>query len=147
MTQEGFLRLKQELQEIKNVKRKEITARIESAKELGDLSENAEYQTAKDDQALNEGRIMELEEIINRAVVIQARGGNEIALGSRVTVQSEKNAHKEFVIVGATEANPQLGLISNESPLGRVLLGRQAGDEVQVITPAGTMNYQILAIG
>lgn len=145
LTQEGFKKLKAELQELKNVKRKEIAARLEAAKELGDLSENADYQQAKEDSAWTEGRINELNDLISRAVIANAPQGGFASIGSTVTAQAE-GINRVFVIVGATEADPIHGKISCDSPIGSALMGAKTGDNVIVKTPAGEVQYQVIKI-
>jgi transcription elongation factor GreA len=143
---EGLQKLKEELEERKDKIRPEINVRILEAKELGDLSENAEYAEAKDMQSFNEGRIVELEEIIKSAVIIDpAKKPEVVMVGSTVKVDS-KQGEKKFTIVGASESNPLDGFISNESPLGIAFLGRKKDEEVEVKTPAGITKYKILDI-
>jgi len=146
LTPEGFLKLKEKLEYLKKEKRKEIAARIRAAKELGDLSENAEYQDAKDEQAFNEGKIFELANIVKSAIVVQKNNRHDIvAVGNTVKVKKDSK-EREFMIVGSNEADPLVGRISNESPIGRALLGKRKGDAVEVETPAGTSKYEILSI-
>ena len=147
LTKEGLEKIKKELEELKTTKRKEISDRIAEAIKLGDLSENAEYQEAKDDQGLNEARVRELEEIVNNAVVITNGNGDKkcVDVGCTIKVKvSEKE--KEFTIVGPSEANPTAGLISNESPIGQAFIGKKIGDTAEVEAPAGTIKYKILDI-
>jgi len=143
----GLEKLKHELEERKLKTRSEISLKIAQAKELGDLSENAEYIEAKELQAFNEGRIEELDDLIKNAVIIQhdQQGGGLVAVGSTVSVASANGEHK-FTIVGASEADPSQGFISNESPLGSAFLGRQKGDEVEVRIPSGIVKYKILGV-
>jgi len=146
ISQEGLEKLKNELDELKNVKRKEIIERIERAKEMGDLSENAEYADAKEEQAFTEGRILELEEMINNAVIIKKGEKTGIVdIGSTIKVKFN-GEEKEFTIVGSEEADPLRGIISNESPLGRAFLGKRVGDEVEVVVPKGIIKYKIIEI-
>ncbi|MFZ5365592.1 MAG: transcription elongation factor GreA [Patescibacteria group bacterium] len=146
LTPEGLEKIKKELDLLKNVRRKEISEKIEKAKELGDLSENAEYHEAKDEQGLVEARISELESLIKSAVVTEKQGGhNMIAVGSEIKVKSP-TGEKVFKIVGYNESNPAAGMISNESPLGSAFLGHKKGDKVQVEVPAGVITYEILEI-
>ncbi|MFA5076527.1 MAG: transcription elongation factor GreA [Patescibacteria group bacterium] len=146
ITSDGLDKLKKELAE-KIEARKKIAAKIERAKTLGDLSENFEYQEAKEDQAFNEGKIMELEQAIKDSVVTaKSTGGSTITLGSKVKVQTAGQANKEFTIVSFNEAEPLKGLISNESPIGQALLGATAGDKVEVNTPRGPIEYKILEV-
>lgn len=146
VSEEGLEKLKQELHDLKTKKRQEIAARLEHAKTLGDLSENAEYQEAKEEQSLVEGQIAELEEMVRNAVVIaKAHGTDKVEIGSTIKTVSEKG-ESVYTIVGSEEANPAEGKISNESPLGKAFLGRRAGEEVEVKTPAGSTKYRILEI-
>lgn len=146
ITRDGLEKLKKEITELKTVKRKEIIEKIQKAKEMGDLSENAEYADAKEQQSFIEGRIVELENLINNAVIIEESGksGQEIYLGTTVKILSPNNEQKEYKIVGSNEADPDQGLISNESPLGRAFLGKKTGDKVKVQTPKGEIEYTIL---
>ncbi|HEY4527740.1 MAG TPA: transcription elongation factor GreA [Candidatus Paceibacterota bacterium] len=147
LSQEGFSRLKKELTELKNVRRKEIAARLEYAKSLGDLSENAEYTEAKDEQLEIEGRISDLEDILSRAVLISHTASSSVNLGATVQTRREDKAELEtYTIVGPQEADPPARRISNESPLGRALLGRTKGELVTVYTPKGEMRYHIIDI-
>jgi len=143
---EGLQKLKEKLEFLKTTKRREIANRIKVAKELGDLSENAEYQDAKDEQAFNEGEILEIENTIKNAVIIDKNGQHNIVeVGNSVQVKTT-SGEKEFMIVGSNEADPPLGKISNESPIGQALLGKKKGDDVEVETPGGKIKYKILAI-
>ena len=145
-SKEGLEKLKNELEERVNVLRPEIAIRIKEAKELGDLSENAEYDAAKDNQATNEGRIVEIKDILENAVIIENTDGSGVVrVGSSVKVES-KNGVQTFVIVGAAESDPVAGFISNESPLGSAFLGRKKGDKFEVKTPKGVTEYKILEV-
>ncbi len=147
VTKEGLKKLKEELNYLKTTKRQEIAKRIQAAKDLGDLSENAEYSEAKEQQALNEKRIAELEEILKNAQTIDDRHpkSNVVQIGSTITVRSNKK-ERTFTIVGSNEANPAEGKISNESPLAMSFLGHKAGDKVEVETPKGKIVYSIISI-
>lgn len=146
LTREGFDRIRKELDELKNVKRKEIAARIQDAKELGDLSENAEYAEAKNEQAFIEGRIIELENLFKTATVIdQPTDSNVVHVGSTVTVKV-KGQERRFTIVGSNEADPTAGKISNASPLGKGFIGHRAGDVVEIRAPAAITQYEIIRI-
>ena len=146
LSEEGLAELKKELEDLSLVKRREIAERIKEAKSLGDLSENAEYQEAKEAQAANEGRIAELEDLLRRAVVIKKRGNLErVWIGATVEVKSGLK-HQSFTIVGSEESDPAKGLISNESPLGQAFLGKKIGEEVDVATPKGKVRYKIVSI-
>lgn len=143
---EGLEKLKKELEERKGQIRTDITRKILEAKELGDLSENAEYIEAKEMQSFNEGRIAELDEIIKNAVIIGPHQRQEIiTVGSTVKVHS-MHGEQQFTIVGAAESNPTQGFISNESPLGTAFLGHKKDEEVEVKTPTGLVKYKILEI-
>lgn len=147
VTQEGLQKGKEELDDLKNVRRKEIAERIERAKEMGDLSENAEYTSAREEQAFLEGRIIELEELLRNAVVIHhTKGADFVEVGSVVTVQTENALMREYTIVGSDEANPLQGKISHQSPLGEAFLGKRVNDVVAVNAPKGVMRYTILEI-
>jgi len=146
ISKEGLEEHKKELEELK-LKRQEISQRIEEAKALGDLSENQEYASAREAQAFNEGKIMELEQLLRDVVVIdnKNRQSSEVQIGSAVEVRCNGKS-REFTIVGSEEADPTSGKISNESPLGRAFLNRRAGEEIDVETPGGKMKYKILGI-
>ena len=138
--------MKKELEERRGQIRVDITRKILEAKELGDLSENAEYIEAKDAQGFNEGRIGELEDIIKNAVIINPNQKKEIvAVGATVRVKSQHGEQK-FTIVGASESNPAQGFISNESPLGTAFIGKKKSEEVEVKTPMGMTKYKIVEI-
>lgn len=144
---EGLEKLKKELKERKDETRAEITQKILAAKELGDLSENAEYSEAKEMQGFNEGRILELEDMIKNAVIIGPHQKPEVVIvGSTVKVKSDQHGEQEFTIVGAAESNPAQGFISNESPLGTAFLGRKKSEAIEVKTPGGVVTYKILEI-
>lgn len=146
ISQEGYDKLKKELEERLNVKRVEIAGRIEASKELGDLSENAEYAEAKEEQAFNDGRIAELQSLLKNLTVVQKNGDKEkVGMGSIVTVNHD-GIIKKYTIVSFNEANPAEGKISNESPLGVTFIGKKKGDKVVVNTPRGEINYEILEI-
>ena len=146
LSQEGIETLKKELQKLKTKKRQEITKRLQEAKDLGDLSENAEYFEAKEAQSFNENRIVELEKLLKNAVVIETSSKEDIVrVGSTIEVKSNNGA-EIFNIVGSAEAEPQERKISNESPLGRAFLGRKIGDEIEVKTPGGITKYKIIKI-
>lgn len=146
ISKEGLKKLKEELEYRKNILRKKISEEIGVAKEQGDLSENFEYQDAKERQGTNEVRIANLEtEIINSIVVESKSGGSDIALGTVFTVEID-GEQKTFEIVGSTEADPIAGKISNDSPLGNAFLGKSVGDMVEIKVPAGTKQYKIISI-
>lgn len=153
LTLEGLKKVKDELLERKTIKRQEIAKRLEEAKALGDLSENAEYAATKDDQAFNEGKILELETLMKEATVIdlskrQSTGQQTVQIGSVIEVKQEnrKNEKKEFTIVSSQEAQPDIGKISNESPLGTAFLDHRKDDIIEVETPGGKIKYKIMMI-
>jgi transcription elongation factor GreA len=149
LTQEGLTKLEQELDELKTVHRKEVNDRIRQAKEFGDISENAEYEDAKQEQAFVEGRILRLEQMIRNARIIDASGAmaEEVQLGASVKVKDARSGEVfEFSIVGSAESDPPNKRLSNESPLGRALIGRRKGDTVDVETPRGKVQYKIEAV-
>ncbi|MBI4118816.1 MAG: transcription elongation factor GreA [Parcubacteria group bacterium] len=151
ISQEDLEKFKTELQELKTVKRQGIAERIEEAKSLGDLSENAEYIEAREAQAFNEGRIRELEELVKNAVIIdenkQKTGARVVVeVGDTIEVKNEKGEKMVFTIVGSNGTDPSQNKISNESPLGRAFLSRIPGEDVEVATPLGRVKYKILAI-
>ncbi len=149
MTQEGLRRLEEELEELKTVKRKEIAEKIKVALSFGDLSENSEYDEAKNDQAIVEGRIAEIEAQLKNVRLIDEEelSNDTVHIGSRVQVRDESDGSAEvFKIVGSTEADPLEGKISDESPVGKGLLGHGVGDTVEIEIPLGTLHYTILEI-
>jgi transcription elongation factor GreA len=149
LTAEGLSKLEQELDELKTVHRREVNDRIRQAKEYGDLSENAEYEDAKQEQAFIEGRILKLEAMIRNARLIDESeyAADEVHLGAIVKVKDIKNNDSyDFTIVGSAEADPPNQRISNESPLGRALIGHKKGATVDVATPRGLMKYKIESI-
>jgi transcription elongation factor GreA len=149
LTPEGLRRLEEELEYLKTVKRKEVAERIKQAKAFGDLSENSEYEDAKNEQAFVEGRILALEQLLRTAKVIEGNGASgEVTIGSRVRVRDLASGEEyEYWIVGTAEADPSRDRISNESPVGRALLGRRPGDVVEVQVPAGFLRLQITGLG
>jgi transcription elongation factor GreA len=150
VTKEGLKKLQEELDNLHNVKRKEVAERIKEAISYGDLSENSEYEEAKNEQAFVEGRIVELEDKIKHAKIITEK--HQVAtvqLGTKVVVKNltKRSAQsQEYTIVGSTEADPLAHKISNESPVGRALLDRRAGEKVKVQIPAGLVEYEILKL-
>lgn len=147
LTKEGMEKLRNEMEERINVLRPEITKRIKEAKELGDLSENAEFDAAKEAQSFNEGRIEELKRLIDSAVIFSDKNhGSQIDLGSTVNVESKGNGIRTFIIVGAAESDPGKGYISNESPLGQAFIGHKKGDTLEITTPKGVVEYRILEV-
>ena len=146
ISQEGYDKLQDELNFLITNKRKEIAERIERAKDLGDLSENAEYSEAKDAQALNEGRVLELTNTLKNVTVVQRdNSSDQVAMGSKVTVKIG-DKEKIYTIVSFNEADPINGKVSNESPIGVAFLHRKKGDSIEVETPKGLVKYKILKI-
>lgn len=149
LTYGGLKKLEEELQEYKVVRRKEVAAKIRDARGQGDLSENAEYDAAKDEQAETEARIALLEKILRNAEIIDEEDLDQdiISVGSKVRVlDMEYNEEVEYLIVGSTESDPMGGRISNESPLGMALLSKKCGDTVTVEVPQGALQYQVVQI-
>jgi transcription elongation factor GreA len=147
VTKEGLSELRRELDSLTEA-RGDIAERIKSAREMGDLGENAEYQAARQEHERNEARIKELEAIIGNAEIISARGEavGTAALGAVVKLKAEGGKSKQFQIVGTVEADPLNGKISDESPIGQALLGKKVGDEVEIKTPSETTSYKITEI-
>ncbi|MFQ5857762.1 MAG: transcription elongation factor GreA [Anaerolineae bacterium] len=146
LTPEGRKKLEEELEYLRTIKRRDIAELIASAKEEGDISENAAYDEAKNQQAFLEGRIQDIKRILNNSVIIDETDGptNVVTIGSHVTVVEEGYDEAEtFRIVGSAEADPSQGLISNESPMGKALLGHRVGDHVTVKTPGGVLGFEI----
>lgn len=149
MTLEGYKSLEEELQRLKAVERPRIIAAISEARAHGDLSENAEYHAAKEQQGLNEARVAELEDKINRAEIIDISklSGDTVKFGATVTLEDEDSGEKvTYKIVGDTEANLRDGKISISSPIGRGLIGKSKGESVDVTTPKGTRTFEILKV-
>jgi transcription elongation factor GreA len=152
VTKEGLKKLKEELDHLKSVRRREVAQRLKEAISYGDLSENSEYEEAKNEQAFVEGRIIDLEEKIKHAKIITEKRtivGKEITIGSTITIRRQEKESDEpetYTIVGATEADPFKQKISNESPIGRSLLGRYKGDKLTVQTPSGNVAYEIIKV-
>jgi transcription elongation factor GreA len=147
LTQEGVTKLKRELEELKGPRRDEIASRLRSAIQMGDLSENADYHKAKEDQGFLEGRIQEIEYLLRNAVIIEANGRRDaVGIGSRVTIQEGDAPEETYHVVGAKEADPRNGRISNESPIGRALMDHKVGETVETETPGGRLRFKILRI-
>lgn len=151
VTKDGYKKLSKELENLKNVKRREIAGRIKEAISYGDLSENSEYEEAKNEQAFVEGRILELDEKIKSAKIIDEKkkaGGKTVQIGSTITVRNKSvkgSKPTQYTIVGSTEADYE-NKISNESPVGDALLDKSVGDKVKINVPAGVMEYEIINI-
>ena len=146
LTPEGAEKLRAELKELTGPKREELSQRLRAAIQMGDLSENADYHKAKEDQAFLEGRIQELETILRTATIIEKTHSDMVTVGSTVTVQEEDFDPETYYVVGATEADPRGGKISNESPIGSALLDHKVGDVVEAETPGGKLKLKILKI-
>ncbi len=150
LTKEGYQKLAEELEFLRTTKRKEVAERLHEAMEGGELIENAEYEAAKNEQAFVEGRIQELEIILASARVIDEKEkkekGGQIQVGSKVTIREDNGGPETYAIVGAAEADPREGKISNESPIGKAILNRRAGEEVSVEAPGGTFKVKIVKV-
>ena len=146
LTAEGEAKLKAELVELKGPKREELAQRLRSAIQMGDLSENADYHKAKEDQAFLEGRIQEIEAILRNVTIIEKANSDVVSVGSHVTVQESGFDPETYYIVGAREADPRNGKISNESPIGSALLNHKAGDVVEADAPGGKIKFKILKV-
>ncbi len=148
LTAEGYERLKKELTELKGPARLSISARLRAAIQMGDLSENADYINAKEDQAFLEGRILELDAILRNAVIIDEspKVRESVDIGSHITVQEDDFEPETYYLVGPKEADPKNGRISHESPIGRALLGRRVGEIALASTPGGDIRLKILSI-
>jgi transcription elongation factor GreA len=148
LTSEGAERLRLELADLKGPQREALSKRLRFAIQQGDLSENADYHKAKEDQAFLEGRIQELEYLLKNAIIVEATGGqrDRVEVGVTVTVQEEDYDPETYYIVGAKEADPRNGRISNESPIGNALMGARQGDVVTAETPGGQLRFKILKI-
>lgn len=150
LTADGLSKLEKKLEYLKTVRRREVAERIRQALELGDISENSEYEDAKNEQGFIEGQILEIEKMLRNAKVIddQEVDSDVVSLGSKVTLidVNNNNAEFEYMIVGSAEADPAQAKISNESPVGRSLMGKKVGSIVNVEVPIGTIQYKIKAI-
>lgn len=146
LTKEGVEELKQEHEELVG-QRGELAERIKTAREFGDLAENAEYSAARQDQERAEGRIAEIEGILqNVKIISKPKGDSKVQIGSNVKLKSESGVTKEFQVVGTVEADPLNGKISDESPIGQALLGKKEGEQVEITTPAETTTYKVVDI-
>jgi transcription elongation factor GreA len=147
ITQEGLAKLNSELEHLLSVRRQEIAGKIKRAREMGGTENNAEYEDAKNDQAFVEGRILMLENIVKNATVIESPAmPGTVEMGDKVLLQNQDGKIEQFTIVGSAEASPVEGKISNESPVGKALLGKKIGDEVEVTTPAGLLKLLIMDV-
>ena len=147
LTAVGMETLRGELDELTSERRLELAQRLRAAIQMGDLSENADYITAKEEQAFIEGRILELEEMLRSAVIItELAEGQEVIVGATVTIVVDGSTPEQYTLVGPTEADPASGRISHESPIGRALLGKRKGDTAIADTPAGQLTFEIVSI-
>jgi transcription elongation factor GreA len=149
ITREGLNKIEEELRHLETVRRPEVAEKIKQAKELSSTQNNAEYEDAKNEQAMVEGRIQQLQALITNAAIIDEDGAHKsklVVLGSTVKVKSSEGGSKEYTIVGPAEAEPRDGRISNESPVGRALIGKRVNDEVQVNVPKGIVTLKITKI-
>jgi transcription elongation factor GreA len=148
LTPEGAEKLRAELENLKTVKRQELAVRLRDAKLMGDLSENADWIMAKEDQAFLEGRILELEAVLRNATIVENSGGQRetVEVGCMVTVRESGEEPEVFTLVGAKEADPRNRKISNESPIGRALMGKRVGERARAETPGGTIVFEIVKI-
>ena len=146
LTREGEKKLRAELAELTGPRREELSKRLRSAIQMGDLSENADYHKAKEDQGFLEGRIQEIEAVLRTAVIIEKASTDVVTVGNKVTVQEGDFDPEVFHMVGAKEADPRNGKISNESPIGRALMEHKVGDIVEAETPGGKLKFKILKI-
>lgn len=152
LTKDGYIKLQRELDDLRSVKRKEVAERLREAMEGGELIENAEYESAKNEQSFVEGRIQELKMILANARIIdydevKENGGGYVQVGSTVYIREEGEKRSDkYVIVGAAEADPRNGMISNESPIGKAALGKKAGEEIEIDTPDGKLKFRITTV-
>ena len=147
VTAEGLKKLEEELEHLLSVRRQEVAERLREAMQGGELIDNAEYEAAKNEQAFIEGRILELAHMLSQVKLIEPSGPTDmVRIGSTVIVKQADKKRETFTIVGAAEANPKEGLISNVSPLGEALLDHEVGDEVEVDAPAGVLQFRIVKI-
>ena len=148
LTEEGYAKMQAELEDMKTRQRDELAKRLRFAIQQGDLSENADYHKAKEDQGFLEGKIRDYEEMLAGAKIIKKQAGQDgvVDVGSSVTIQEGSYPEETYHMVGAHEANPREGRISNESPIGKALLGHKVGDEVVVKTPGGEMKVKIVKV-
>ena len=148
VTEAGYAKLKEELDHLVNVRRAEVAERIKTAREYGDISENAEYDDAKNEQARIEARIVQVEEKLRTAVIVSETDNKTVGIGNKVTIVDADSGDEEvYIIVGSTEADPLEGKVSHESPVGKALMGRSKGDKVEIPVPAGVLHFEIKKIG
>lgn len=147
LTKEGFEKLQEEYKDLTEHRRQTVASKIKEARELGDISENSEYDSAREEQSFVEGRIAELRKLLNNAIIVEEEGGKPgvVKVGSRIRVHLD-GEEQHFQLVGAEEADPLSFKISHESPLGRALLGKRIGDKVDVTAPVGKLTYTIIEV-
>ncbi|HZP25705.1 MAG TPA: transcription elongation factor GreA [Dehalococcoidia bacterium] len=144
LTREGLAKFQEKLDHLVHVRRPEVAHRIQEARELAGSQNTAEYEDAKNEQALVEGEILQLEALIQNAVIIEeAHDGKMVELGVKVTIVNDKKEKKQYTLVGSAEADPKAGRISNESPVGKALMGKRVGEEVAIEAPAGVVHWTI----
>jgi transcription elongation factor GreA len=148
LTAEGLDELRAELEELTTLRRPEVIARIKAARELGDLRENADYESARKEQSFLEGRVQQLQQTIKFAVIIEhgAESGAEVTLGATVVVETDRHGQETFTIVGSAEADASAGKISYTSPIGRALMGRRPGETIRVEIPSGTLDFKVTEV-
>ena len=148
LTAKGAEKLRKELEQLKGQSREDLAERLHAAIEMGDLSENADYAAAKEEQGFLEGRIQELEYLLSNAVIVEENDGpyDIVAVGAQVTVQEADYPEETYLLVGAKEADPRNGKISNESPIGKALIGHKEGETISAVTPGGERHLKILKI-
>lgn len=149
LTEEGLKKLQQDLEFLRNVRRPQVIKQLQEALEQASALENPDYEVAKNEQSFIEGRILQLEQALKNVVIIEKRQASEVVeIGVQVTItEGENGAPEKYIIVGSAEADPRRGYISNESPLGRALLGRQVGDHVTISAPDGEIVFYVRSVG
>ena len=147
LTNTGIQKLNDELTDLTSKQRPELAKRLRDAIKMGDLKENADYIAAKEDQAFIEGRILKVKEMLRSSVLISNQiNKQEVSIGSTVTISEENSGEEQYTLVGSVEADPSMGRISHESPIGQAIIGKSTGDSVQVSTPGGNITFEIIRI-
>ena len=147
LTNAGIQKLNDELTDLTSKQRPELAKRLRDAIKMGDLKENADYIAAKEDQAFIEGRILKVKEMLRSSVLISNQiNKQEVSIGSTVTISEENSGEEQYTLVGSAEADPPMGRISHESPIGQAIIGKSTGDSVQVSTPGGNITFEIIRI-
>ena len=147
LTNAGIQKLNDELTDLTSKQRPELAKRLRDAIKMGDLKENADYIAAKEDQAFIEGRILKVKEMLRSSVLISNQiNKQEVSIGSTVTISEENSGEEQYTLVGSVEADPSMGRISHESPIGQAIIGKSTGDSVQVSTPGGNITFEIIRI-